>query len=223
MGDENVAHPDEDVESSWGSDDGDKSTPLVTLKPNHQQDGPMGGSTGNVESEGPTTRPRQLPSTMIAVADGRAIIGSPPLSCDGGRGGPSINSPQEAPMNGSAYGVVTPTSPRGSTPQYGRSAQHCDITTPATRPAQHFDISTPASESSKAKHTSTWEFKLRILHTRYRKESSEMLKGCRAHHGQERNRNLGSGSQYRRQIQARSGLGISSLMMNRRHGILRAR
>ena len=124
------------------------STPLGALKPNRQQDGLQGGIAGNVASEGPITRTWKLPSAMSAGAGDRASTGSPHLSFDGSRGGAPINSPQTSPVHGSAYGIVTPTSPRGSTTQYGRSAHHFDISRPAKRPVHHFDIGIPASESS---------------------------------------------------------------------------
>ena len=87
---------------------------------------------------------------MGAGAGDRDIAGSTHLSFDGSRGGAPINAPQTSPIHGPSYGIVTPTSPRGSPPKFGLSAHHFDISTPATRPVQHFDIGVPSSGSSKA-------------------------------------------------------------------------
>ena len=195
--DESVSHPDADVESSGGEDD-DMSTPLVTLKPNRQQDGRQGGIAGNVVSEGPITRTGQLPSAMMAGAGDRAITGSPHLSFDGSRGGTPSNSPRTSPIHGSAYGIVAPTSP------VAQSRNMAVLQNPSISVHRiHFlfrtAIAVPLRRSRRRQtHTSTWECQRRILRPRIRHNSPEMQMGRRGQiqdhrdrNGQERHRRSG--------------------------------
>ena len=132
--DESANQSDADEELAPGNEDEDEdeetTTPLVTLKPNRRQDGHREGITGSVVSDGLITRTCQLPSEMSAGAGDRASNGSPHLSFDGSRIGAPGNSHQSSSTNGSEYGIKTPTSSRGATPQYGRTAHQIDIRTP---------------------------------------------------------------------------------------------